>query len=483
MRNFNLLAVAIVTAVTVTGCVDRPGQKAAIETAEIVNDPMKEVSVSAVKVEDLQELLPLNGEISTTNDAQISAQTGGKIAFVSVKEGDSVQAGQVVAMLDATNLQSQASQARAALASAQAQLSQATNNARLAPSRSTAAVRQAEAVLGSARAALKKALNGSRTEEREQAENNFKLAQSNFETAKKNLERVRKLVKEGALAESQLDAAQNSFDVSAAQYENALQAVKLVQNSVRPEDIEAARDQVRSAEQALENAKASKKLDVTLTDQVTAARAQVESARAQLAIANTNLYEASIRSPFAGKIYGKPLQAGVVVGAGTPIAHVIGGSGVYFEGQAPSDKVGRIQIGTKVTISVDGVPGATFPGKVLTISPQGDNVGRLFNVRIQFDQVSSLVKPGMFANGTVVLGETKGAMLVNEEAIISRDGIKYIMAAEGDKAKKIVVTTGIKKGAMVEVKGLSNTTQVITKGQGALVDGSKIRIEKPAKGA
>ena len=304
-----------------------------------------------------------------------------------------------------------------------------------------------------------------------------------MDTAKKNLERVRTLVKEGALPDSQLDTAINTYETATSQYQNALQAQRLVQDSVRPEDIETAREAVRQAEQALESAKSSKKLDVVLIDQVNGARAQVISARAALEVAEKNLRDTSIRAPFAGRIYGRPLQAGVVVGSGTPIARVVGGSGVYFEGQAPSDKVGQIQAGTPVSISVDAMPGKTFAGKVIAISPQGDNVGRLFNVRIQFNQLSAGVKPGMFADGSVVLSQNKGAMMVSEESIISRDGIKYVMVAEGPNAKKVVVTTGIKKGAMVQVKGLPSNAQVISKGQGALVDGSKIRVAKADKGA
>lgn len=486
MKNLSLIALAIAMAVGVTGCVDRKGQAAAKQQAEIVNDPVIEVAVTPVKVENVQDLLQINGEITTTEDAQISAQTSGKIAAIYVKEGDNVTAGQVVATLDSENLENQVNQARAALASSQAQLNQAFSNARLTPSKSAAAVRQAQAALGAAKANLQKALNGARTEEREQAENNFKAAKSNFDTAKKNLERTRKLVKEGALAESQLDTAQNAFDTAAAQYENALQSVKLIQNSVRKEDIDAAREQVRQAEQGVESAKASKNLDVVLTDQVAASRAQVESARAQLAVAQKNLREASIKSPFSGRIYGKPLQAGVVVSSGTPIAHVIGSTGVYFDGQAPSSSVSKIQLGTSVSISVDSIPGRTFPGHVVAISPQGDTVGRLFSVRIQFDQVSDLVRPGMFANGAVVVSETPGAMLVDEGSVISRDGTKYVMVAERNKAKKVIVTTGIKKGSQIEVKGLSSSSQVISRGQESLVDGSKIKVEatKPAnKGA
>lgn len=483
MRSYYLALVVVVVALMAIGCVDRKGQNDAKRTSVVVNDPLRDVTISPVTVQDIQELLQVNGEIVTSDDAQISAQVAGKIRAVYIKDGDTVSAGQVVAMMDSDNLQQQAMQARASLASATAQLSQAAANARLTPSRSLAAVRQAEASLRSAKSQLQKSLNGSRPEEREQAENNLGAAKSNFETAKKNLERVRRLVKEGALAGSQLDTALNTYETTMAQYQNSVQALKLIQNAVRPEDIQTATEQVRQAEQALESAKSSKKLDVVLIDQVNGARAQVNSAKAQLQVAEKNLRDASIRAPFAGRIYGRPLQAGVVVGSGTPIARLVGGSGVYFEGQAPSDKIGLIQEGTGVTISVDGMPESKFEGRVASISPQGDSVGRLFNVRIQFAQLSTGVRPGMFANGSVVLKENKGALMVSEESIISRDGIKYLMAAEGDKAKKIIVTTGIKKGAMIEVKGISSATQVISKGQGALVDGTKIRVSKPSKGA
>ncbi len=483
MRNLGIGILVLAVALSASGCVDRKSQESAKTTSEVVNDPLREVSVSSIKIEDIQDLLQVNGEIVTSDDVQIGAQVGGKIQSVSVKEGDMVSQGQVVATMDSANIAQQAAQARAALASASAQLAQATSNARLTPRRSTAAVHQAEAALRSAKAQLQKSLNGARPEERQQAENNLVSAKSNFDTAKKNLERVRRLVKEGALPESQLDTALNNYENAMTQYQNAVQSAKLIQNQVRPEDIESSREAVRQAEQALESAKSSKGLDIVLVDQVNSARAQVSSARAQLEVAEKNLRDTSIRAPFSGRIYGKPLQAGVVVASGTPIARLVGGMGVYFEGQVPSDKVGQVLAGTPVSISVDAVPGKKFQGKVLAVSPQGDNVGRLFNIRIQFNELNGMVKPGMFANGSVVLAEDKGAMLVSEDSIINRDGVKYIMVAEGNKAKKVVVTTALKKGTMIEVKGLTSGAQVISKGQGALVDGMKIRVAPATKGA
>ena len=468
---------ALAIALGASGCVDRQAQKDAAETGKVLADASKSVVVSVPKIEDVEDVININGDVVTSDEGTISAVGSGKLAAVYINDGDNVSAGQVVALLDSENLQQAASQARASLASATSQLSQAKANARLAPNRSTAAVKQAEAALLSAKAQLAKALKGARPEEQEQASNNLRAAKSNLETAKKNLERVRTLVKEGALAEAQLDTAKNGYESALAQYENALAASSISKSSVRPEDIETARESVRQAEQGVASAKATKSLDVTLTDQVRTAEAQVQSARAQVSVAEKNLREASIRAPFSGKIYGKPVQSGTVVAPGTPIAKIVGGQGIYFEGQIPSDQIGKVEVGTQVNIKTDAGEG-TFSGKVASISPQGDSVGRLFNARVVFTNGSGQIRPGMFAKGSVVLSRIQGATIVPDSAVLTKDGKRYVVVAEGSKAKRIFVTVGLRLGDKVQITGLPSTAQLITKGQEGLVDGSAIKVVK-----
>lgn len=482
MRKYSLLAIA--TVIGLTGCakVDRVAQKEAKETQAIVNNPVAEVSVSPVTVKNVAQVFEINGEIATSTDAQISSTASGKIIGLYVKEGDSVSQGQVLARLDTDNLQQQVAQARAQLASAKAQLSQAQTNARLAPNRTAAAVRQAEAALRAAKAQLTKAQNGARDEDREQAQNNLRAAKSNLDTAKKQLERTKTLVKEGALAEAQLDTAQNAYEGALAQYENALVAVSLTKNATRPEDIDAAKENVRQAEQALASSKATKTLDVTLTDQVEAAQAQIKSAQAQIQVSEKNLREAVIKAPFGGKIYGRPLQTGTVIAPGTPVARIISNGGVFFEGQVPSDKLGSIGNGTAVSIRIDSFPNRNFAGKIATISPIGENIGRMFNVRVTFDTMSENIKPGMFARGSVTVREVPDATLVNSTSVIEKDGKSYVMVASGSTARKVAVTTGIRESNMTQVIGLPSDAKVISRGQEALVDGSKIKITDKKEG-
>jgi RND family efflux transporter MFP subunit len=469
-------SLALVIAFAAVGCVDRKAQVSAAETGKIIGDPIRQISVTPVIVKDIVEKLEINGEVVTSQDAQISSQSGGKLVRVDVKDGDTVTAGQVIATLDNENLRYQSDQARAGLSSAQSQLNQAIRNAKLTPSRSKAAVKQAEAALRGSRIQLQKSLNGARSEEREQTQINLRSAKSNLQTSKKQLERIKTLVSEGALAESQLDEAKNAYEIALAQYENAVQSASLIKSTVRPEDIAADRENVRQAEQGLESAKASLRLDSLLTDQIASAKAQVQSAQATLLVAEKNLREAKVRSPFTGRIYGRPLQAGTVINPGTPVARIVGTNGIYFEGQVPSNKIQNVKLGTEVEVTVDAIKGSTLPGTVLAISPIGEDIGRLFNVRIQLKSYVGGVKPGMYARGSVTLSTLPNATLVPTTAIINRDGKNYVMAAVGNKAKKIFVTPGVRQGDLIDAKGLPSDTSVITSGQGALVDGSKIKV-------
>jgi HlyD family secretion protein len=484
------------------GCVDREAQKQAKATEKLVTAPERVVSTTPVGLRDLAETVTITGDVTTSMSSQLSAKLGGRLVTVSVREGDQVAAGQVIASVDATSFQAQLQQATATVQqalsgsqAAQAQLAQAVANARLQPSRSLAAVRQAEAALRSAQAQLQKAETGARPEEKAQAQAGVSAAEAGVRQADWELERVQKLVAEGALSQQRLIAAQTVATGARAQLQQAQEALRIANRAVRSEDLASAREAVRQAAEGVRAAKSTQQLDVVLQDQVTAARAQVESAnaavraaQAQLQVAQENLADTQVRAPYAGRIAGKPLQIGTVVGPGTPIADLVGLDGVYFSGQAPSAEVRRLSVGNPVSVSVNALPGRTFNGTVAAISPQGDSVGRLFRVRISIQGDLTGIKPGMFASGVVEVRRIPQARVVPSNAIVRRANEAFVFVANGDKARRVTVTTGVEKDGLTEVRGVDLGAAVITQGQATLADGSPIKVQtaqaaNPAEGS
>ncbi len=489
VSQISILALALV----IGGCVDRGAQTRAKKTEEILSNPVVAVRTLPVNVQTLQETIEITGQVTTSTDSQVGAKNSGKIVAVYVKDGDPVSAGQTIAVQDTSSLNAQLNQALAGVQSAassmqaaNAQLSQAVSNARIQPTRSASAVRQAEAQLRSAKAQLTKALAGARQEERSQAEWNVRQAKSALDKAQRDLDRYTKLVAEGAVAAAVLEQYRLAYDTAQANYNSALQQQLALGN--RSEDIDIARETVRQAEEGVRSAKAQQALDVNLNDQVQAARSQVSSARAQMqsaqaqvALARQAIADATIKAPFSGKVSGNPVQAGTVVGPGSPVARIVGKEGSYFEGEVPETNIDKIGVGSPVSVSVSALNGVSFTGTVQAVSPAGETVGRLFRVRVAFSGDTSTLKPGMYAVGKVTVRTVPNAPTVPIAAIVKRDGKDVVFVLDGDKAKLVTVQTGLQTNGVVQVDGLTSGQQVIIAGQNSLDDGSKVNLETEKK--
>lgn len=472
------LALTLV-ALLATGCVNRAAQEQAKKTQEILEDPTRPVVVATVSTKTLSESLRVTGEVTTSQDAVVGAKVAGRIVSVYVKDGDSVSAGQVIAVQETSTQAISLQQAQSQVAAAQAALNQARQNALLGPQRSRAALETAKAQLRSAQAQLQKARTGARPEERRQAEAAVAAAKSNMETAKSQASRARDLYAAGAISKSQLEVAENAYQAAISQYENAVEQLNMARNWTRPEDISVAEEGVRQAQEAVRSAEAQKKLDSLLIEQVDAARANLRAAQSQAMLVQQQISDAQIRAPFNGRISGNPIQPGTVAAPGTPVVRIIGSGGIYFEGEIPESALGSVRPGGLVTISVDAVSDRTYAGTVMAISPVSANVGRLFKARIQFASTPSEVKPGMFARGDVVVKSIPDATTVPVTAIVRRSGKDVVYVVSGSTVTETPVTRGLQANGDVQVSGVKPGDQVVIQGQADLADKSKISIEKP----
>jgi len=468
-----LIALAAL-ALTLTGCVDRQKQAQAAKTQQLVSNPIRPVTVEPVQFKTVSQTLNVTGEVTTSQDTQIGAKRSGRLTGVLVRDGDPVKAGQLLATLDNSDIQSQLQQALAALSGAQSQLSQARLNAAVGPTKTSASVAVAKANLRSAQAALKKAQQGARPEEKVQIDWQIKAAKTNLDTAQKDLDRKKALVDQGALAKSQLDIAQNTYMSALTQYNAALQSQLLTK--ARPEDLLVAQEAVRSAEESLRQAKASQQLDPLLQDQVVTAQAQVDTARAQVQIAKQALEDAQIRAPYDGRVAGKPTDTGTVVSPGQVIVRLIGSTGLYFEGDVPESQVDQVQAGKMVTVKIDALPSRSFSGFVAAVSPVSQDLGRLFKARIQIAGDLGGLKPGMFASGDIIIKSINGATVVPVSAVVQRDGKSVVFVVNGNKAHMVTVTEGLTQGSYVQVTGLTSGQQVVVRGMEDLVEGTPITV-------
>ena len=193
----------------------------------------------------------------------------------------------------------------------------------------------------------------------------------------------------------------------------------------------------------------------------------------------SQLNETVIRSPINGKVIGKPTPAGQAVapGVSTPMVllTVADLSRMQIETQVDESDIGKIQVGQKVTFTVDAYPAKTFSGVVANVSQKANIVSNVvyYKVLVDVDAAENLLKPTMTARVSISVAESKNTLIVPLAAVKSANGEKYVVVVTNGKNQNTTVTTGITSEDKIEiVSGLAEGDQVVASSAKAQTPGA-----------
>ncbi len=106
----------------------------------------------------------------------------------------------------------------------------------------------------------------------------------------------------------------------------------------------------------------------------------------------------TIYSPISGVVINKTAVEGKYVKTGTPLFEVVDLSKVWVKLDVYESEISLIHYGQEVSFTTAAHPGTHFTGKVVFINPMVDEETRTVQVRLNVDNASGLLKPGMFTN-------------------------------------------------------------------------------------
>ncbi|MBU0495487.1 MAG: HlyD family secretion protein [Chloroflexi bacterium] len=289
--------------------------------------------------------------------AALAFPTGGRVATVTVQEGDTVTAGQELARLDDAVLRYAVERARASLASAEAHLTQLKDGAQPAD------IAAAQANLDAAKAELARVRRGATPEEVAVAEARVQQAQVGVNRAQSEYDQVKVWgEKPAAPAFHALNAAYANLAVAKAE----LARVKAPATS---ETIAAAQARVGAAQATVDKIQAG-----ATAAEIAAAQAQVAEAKAALGQVEATLGDAILKAPFAGTITSIQMRAGEMASPGMPVVWLGDLSAWQIETTDLTElDVARVREGAPVTISFDALPDLKLPGKVTRVEALGTN--------------------------------------------------------------------------------------------------------------
>ncbi|MFE4104772.1 HlyD family secretion protein [Almyronema epifaneia] len=305
----------------------------------------------------------------------ISAKIPATVQQVLVKEGDYVEAGQTLLILEDQDLQLKVQAAQAALASAQAQLASATDTIAVTTQTNAAQVQQSQAKLAASLSATDTAA-AAVTQAQAQLEAQQAAvvqAQTELQRTQTDYQRYESLYQAGAISAQQRDTAQAAYQTAQANLTAASQQVNQAQAEIASAQAQrqsslaeatAARGQVQETQVAGQTVTVQQ-------DQRQQAEAEVEQATAALALAQQQLTYTTIKAPISGYVGQLTAQVGQKMQAGQPLLAVVPlqTDEVYVEANFKETALGRLQPGEQAEVEVDAYPGETFAATVAGISP------------------------------------------------------------------------------------------------------------------
>ena len=286
--------------------------------------------------------LKLTGTVESTTVA-VSFKVPGRLKERLVDEGQQVKAGQIVARLEADELQDE-------------------QKAR------TADQQTARAVLADLQA-------GSRREEIAAAAATLARLKAEADRAARDAVRAEALFKKEVIPRKELDAARAGRDATAAAVREGEERLRLTKIGPRP-------------------------------DAVDAAKARLAAAGAARSLADTRLSQAVLAAPLSGTVLAKHAEPGELLAAGAPVITVAQLDEVWVRAYIPETQLGRVKLGQKVQVSSDTWKGRTYPGVVSFIASEAEftpkniqteqeRVKLVYRIKVTIKNPQQELKPGM----------------------------------------------------------------------------------------
>lgn len=294
--------------------------------------------------------LQLSGNIEVIQ-VEASFRVAGKVLERPVDEGQMVRAGQLLARLDARDLEQQVAMRRADTATA--------------------------------KAALDELLAGSRREEIAASRAALDQAQADLHRLEPDEARIRDLQRQGILSVRDYEASRAALDAARGKVQQADQQYLLVRKGPRREDIEQARARFDQAQQAL-------------------------------ALAQTQLGYATLTAPSDGVILSKNIEPMEYVSPGTPVVTMADLRQVWVRAFVEETDLGRVKVGQKAFITTDTFPGKRYEGRVSFLASEAEFTPKavqtrkertrlVYRIKIDIPNPALELKPGMPVDAEILL--------------------------------------------------------------------------------
>jgi HlyD family secretion protein len=317
-------------------------------------------------------------------DIRVGSKVGGRIEQVLVREGDRVEAGQVLATFDDRELK----------ATMDASLA---NFQKLQRGFRPEEVEQVRAQAAQAKADYELRRNGNRKEDIDAAQADVDRARADSVRTESTWKRVSDLSNQDVFSKQQRDDAEGAWKNAVAAQRSAQEKLAALRNGFRPEEVASAEHHYHDASaRAQEYERGSRREDIA-------------QARAQYEYDAARYRERQVVSPAASTVEVMDIRPGDLIAPNLPIVTLLERDQLYIRIYVPETEMGRVKLGQKAFVTLDAFPKQPFDGEVEQINQQSEflprnvqtreeRVHQMVGVKVRVHDDQGRIRPGMAAD-------------------------------------------------------------------------------------
>lgn len=210
--------------------------------------------------------------------------------------------------------------------------------------------------------------------------------------------------------------------------------------------------------------------------------AQVEQARARIAILQREYGQTRVTAPFDGTVAARYLDSGALVQRGTPILRLVEDAPLLVQFRVPERDLGAVRPGRAFTVTTQATGERVFEGTVRRISGEVSRTDRSAVVEGELREGSELLRPGMYAEVRVQIDDIDDGLIVPGAAIVERVGMDgteatgVFVVEAGTASWRDVTVVGLAESRAAIEGGVAAGDEVLTLGHTELRDGSAVRV-------
>lgn len=470
--NKNYIAIAVVLTVFIAGCDKgksqggKPGGKPGADQVKRA----KPVKTLNLQKQLITKTVITNSELEAKINIEHNSEIDATLEIVHVKNGDSINKGDIIAEFSSETITSNYKIAEASLKSAEANYNQALKFSEIQVRNDLVF---AETSYITAEESLKRALRGTDNEELAQAQSSLKSSEENFQIAKTTYERYKNLYEKDLISELDFLQHENSYINAKSTLEESEKSIEILK---RGYDVE----EINKLQANLNNSKADYELMKNYVQEeswkytIENTKASYDTAKANYQNAKADYDDLTLKAKVSGIVTDLDTKLYTNYKSGDLICNVVNDDVIEGEIEVSANDLASTNIGKNVTVYIEGLD-KEYEAKITELYRTANPDTKKFPITVEFEN-DGKVREGMYAKMSLQT-LAKEVTAVPSEAIVVKDLTSYIFVTENDTAKRIKVERGIIDGELQEVFGdIEEGMDLVVEGQFLLDNNDKVEI-------